>query len=319
MPADRRVDRAIAELRAWLLELMVAARARLAADPARAARPENFLESMLAARDAEGRPFADDVVIGNAMTMLLAGEDTTAYTLAWAVHHLCDAPEAVERLRAEADASLGPEAVPADIDAADRLAFAGAVAGETMRLTPVAPLTLLAANRDTVIGDVAVPRGTWVALLSRPPAVDARHFGDPAAFRPERWLDAAPNGMAPNGTAPNGMAPNGMAPNGVGPNGAHDPSAHLPFGSGPRICPGRSLALLEMRIVLAMLYASFDVERVGDGAAVREAFAFTMHPVGLRARLRRRVRLTAAGSTALGLDGLTGLTAARPSARAPAP
>ena len=62
------------------------ARTRLATEPARAERPEHFLESMVAARDAEGRPFSDDVIFGNLMTMLLAGEDTTAYTLVWAVH-----------------------------------------------------------------------------------------------------------------------------------------------------------------------------------------------------------------------------------------
>lgn len=263
LPADRRVDRALAELRVWLRALVAEARARLAADPSRAERPESFLESMLAARDGEGRPFSDDAVLANALTMLLAGEDTTAYTLAWAVHHLCDAPDAAARLRTEADAVLPDGRPPADLDAVDGLAYAGAVAHETMRLRPVAPLQMLAATRDVVVGDVAVPAGTWLALLTRPPAVDARHFADPAAFRPERWLD-------------------GGAP------GAHDAAAAMPFGSGPRICPGRSLALLEMRLVLALLAASFDVERVGDAAAVRERFAFTMHPVGLRVRLRRR-------------------------------
>jgi cytochrome P450/nitrite reductase/ring-hydroxylating ferredoxin subunit len=263
MPADRRVDRAIAELRVWLRALLDETRARLAADPARAERPANFLESMLTARDAEGRPFSDDAVIANALTMLLAGEDTTAYTLAWAVHLLCDAPDAAARLRAEADAVLPAGLPPADVDATERLAYAGAVTNETMRLRPVAPLQMLAATRDVVIGDVDVPAGTWLALLTRPPALDDRHFADPTAFRPERWLDG-------------------------GAGGAHDASAMVPFGSGPRICPGRSLALLEARLVLALLAASFDVERLGRADAVTERFAFTMHPVGLRVRLHRR-------------------------------
>ncbi len=115
-----------------------------------------------------------------------------------------------------------------------------------------------------MIGDVAVPRGTWVSLHTRPPALDERNFGDPMAFRPDRWLDAAATG------------------------GAHDPSANIPFGSGPRICPGRTLALLEMKLVLAMLFGDFDVERVGSAADVQEVFAFTMAPVGMRVRLRRR-------------------------------
>jgi cytochrome P450 len=50
---------------------------------------------MLSARDDVGRPFSDDVIFGNLMGMLLAGEDTTAYALGWAVHQLCDSPESV--------------------------------------------------------------------------------------------------------------------------------------------------------------------------------------------------------------------------------
>src|SRR4029453_7413645 len=77
----------------------------------------------------------------------------------------------------------------------------------------------------------------------------------------------------------------------VSPLGAHDPSAHIPFGSGPRLCPGRTLALLEMKLVLATLYRNFDVERHGRVSDVRELFSFTMSPVGLRVRLRARRRV----------------------------
>ena len=59
----------------------------------------------------------------------------------------------------------------------------------------------------------------------------------------------------------------------------------MPFGSGPRICPGRTLAMVEMRLALATLYKSFAVERAGD---VREAFALTMMPRGMTVRLARR-------------------------------
>src|SRR6185436_12558049 len=171
------------------------------------------------------------------------GEDTTAYTLTWAVHHLCDARDAAARLREEADAVLR-EGIARDLETANRLAFAGAVANETMRLRPVGPVLLFEALRDVVLGDVAAPKGMWVAVLTRPPATDGEHFADPATFRPERWLGD--------------------------PRGAHDPSAHVPFGSGPRICPGRTLALLEMKVVLAMLFGDFEVERVGNAADVSE-------------------------------------------------
>ncbi len=263
LPRDRRLDRALTELRAWLGELVLAERARIAAEPGRAGKPSNFLESMLSARDSEGRPFSDDVIFGNLMTMLVAGEDTTAYTLGWAVHLLCNSPESVTELRREADELLGTSDVAGDIETANKLAWGGAVANETMRLRPVAPIVvILEAKAETVVGDLLVPEGTRVAVLARPAACGADHFAEPHAFRPQRWLGEHA--------------------------GAHDVSAHIPFGSGPRICPGRVLALLEMKLLLSMLYKNFNVERVGGSESVREHFAFTMAPVGLKVRLRRR-------------------------------
>jgi len=266
MPRDRRLDRALAELRTWLDGLVRDARARLAAEPARQAEPAHFLEAMLLARDDEGKPFSDDTIFANLMTMLLAGEDTTAYTLAWAIHHLCDSPDAVRALQAEVDAAPRGElgrGVPARFEAANHLAYAGAIAQESMRLRPVAPFIIFETIVDTVIGDVAVPAGHPVVTLLRPPVLEAQRFHRPEAFLPERWLEGAQLG-------------------------AHEPASHMPFGSGPRICPGRSLALLEMKLLLATLYGAFDVERDGDTRDVREQFAFTMSPVGLKVRLHRR-------------------------------
>jgi cytochrome P450/nitrite reductase/ring-hydroxylating ferredoxin subunit len=261
-PSDRRLERALKSVRAWLIGLVDEARGRLEADPDRAHKPSNFLEAMLAAVDEQGRPFADDVIISNLMTMLLAGEDTTANTLAWAVHHLCDSPEWVTELRREADEALGAIDVAENVDVANELASAGAVANETMRLRPVAPVGLFDANVDTALGDYHISEGTTVIILPRLPALDQTNFVDPLAFRPQRWMEHQ--------------------------SGAHEVSANAPFGSGPRMCPGRSLALLEMKAFLSMLYKSFDVERVGNAEDVAELFGFTMSPAGLRVRLRPR-------------------------------
>ncbi len=260
--ADRQLDQALAELRAWLSMLVAKTRARITADPERAEKPSNFLEAMLAARDEAGRPFSDEVLFGNLMTMLLAGEDTTAYTLGWAVHHLCDSAASQQELRRELDAVLGASDVPDDFETANRLAYAGAVANETMRLRPVAPLLLHETKVETLLGDVLLPSGTEVVALLRPPVHDEQNFHDPSSFLPGRWLGAG--------------------------GGAHEPSAHIPFGSGPRLCPGRSLALLEMKVVLATLFKSFRVEREARTEDVRENFAFTMSPVGLRVRVLPR-------------------------------
>jgi cytochrome P450 len=264
MPSDKRLTRALAKVRDWLHGLLVDARGRLKADAERTNKPSNFIEAMLVAVDETGKPFSDDVIMSNLITMLLAGEDTTAFTLAWTIHQLCDSPQWAAELRSEAEAVIGSENVAVDLDTANKLARANAVASETMRLRPVAPFLGFLANVDMALGDLHVPKGTGVVALLRPPAIDQANFVDPLAFRPERWLEDS--------------------------NGRHNVSTHLPFGSGPRLCPGRSLALLEMKTFLSMLYKSFDVERVGASGDVSELFGFTMSPAGLRVRLHSRPR-----------------------------
>jgi cytochrome P450 len=167
----------------------------------------------------------------------------------------------VAALRAELDSQLGASAVPPTVESAAALPWTSAVAKETMRLRPVAPVLYHDTNVETVLGDVHLPVDSRVVLLMRVAARRQEHFADPHAFRPERWIT---------------------------PTGAHDASVLMPFGSGPRLCPGRSLATIEMNVVLAMLYRRFDVERIGKAADVRETMAFTMQPDGLVVRLRRR-------------------------------
>jgi cytochrome P450/nitrite reductase/ring-hydroxylating ferredoxin subunit len=262
LPSDRRLDRALVAVRGWLGDLLAQTRQHIEAGSDHANRPANFLESMVTAVDEHGEPFSDATIISNLITMLIAGEDTTAFTLAWAIHELCETPRWREALRREADDVLGLPDAAADVGAVNRLAVAGAVANEALRLRPAAPFTSATANVDTSLGEFFIPQGTTILILFRPEAIDPTNFADPLAFKPERWLDA--------------------------PSGPHNPSAQLPFGSGPRMCPGRSLALLEMKTLLSMMYKSFDVERVGRAEEVTELFGFTMSPAGLRVRLRAR-------------------------------
>lgn len=258
---DRALDRAVAELRTILRGLISDARTRIEADPARAAHPENFMEAMVAARDDEGRPFSDEILMGNAFTMLLAGEDTTAHSLSWMVHLLCDHPEAQSLMQHEADAVLGSAVILPDASKAAELVYTSAVANESMRLTPVVMGIFVEANEDVTVADVRVPAGTEVWTLTRLPMREAERFESPDAFKPERWLVKQTRAQE---------------------------EAFIPFGTGPRICPGRSLALLEISLVACMLARSFTFERVGKSADVTELTNFTIAPQGLRVRLRER-------------------------------
>ena len=278
LPADRELDRALDEVLKLVNALVADARRRMVGRPG---APANFLDAMVAAQSDEANAFADAEVVGNVLTMLLAGEDTTANTLAWMMHFMTLAPEVQAKMQAEADRVLGDAALPPDHAATEALPYIEAVAHEAMRLLPVAPFLALEPNYDAVIGDVRVPKGTAVYLLTGHEAKSAAHFVDPQVFRPERWLEAAQRDNA------TGRAQTESCP--------HDTRAFLPFGAGPRFCPGRHLAMLEIKMVAAMLCRNFTVERAPDAPPVEEVFSFAMMPKNLFVVLRYRGHARSAG------------------------
>ncbi len=265
-PADRRLEQALAVLHDAVQGFIAQARARIDADPSLREHPRNLIEAMVSARDREGSGVSDADVAGNVLTTLLAGEDTTAHTLAWMIELLWRHPQALDRARDEVRSALGEARVPATLEQAQSLDWLEACANETMRLKPVAPQLPLQAVKDTVLAGIEVPRGTIVIALLRSASTDPRHIERADAFEPARWIA------------------------GEDVHNASTKRVSMPFGAGPRMCPGRYLALLEMRMAMAVLLAGFEIEHVGsaDGGPVREHLAFTMSPLNLRIRLRRR-------------------------------
>ncbi|MBV8033957.1 cytochrome P450 [Roseateles sp.] len=261
---DRALARSVAEVNAAVQGFIAQARARMAADPALRVEPGNLLEAMLVAADEPGSGIDDEQVAGNVLTLLLAGEDTTANTLAWMIWLLWQHPEALARARAEVDGVCGDAALPS-LEQLGDLDYVEACAHETMRLRPVAPINTMQAVHDTRVGDVWVPAGVVVMAVMRRDATSERHLPNAAAFEPERWLlDARQVGAAKR--------------------------LSMPFGAGPRICPGRYLALMEIKLACALLLRHFDIAAVDtpDGRAPRELLQLAMGPVGLTMRLRPR-------------------------------
>lgn len=268
LPADRKLAWHLGELHRAVGEFIAMARQRMDADPSLRAHPGNLIEAMIAARDTEGSGLHDADVAGNVLTMLLAGEDTTANTLAWMIYLLSRNAGAMRRARDEVLAVVGAQALPTQYEQLSALPFVEACAHETMRLKPVAPLLIIQAARDRVVADIEIPAGHLVMLLMRPAATDGHHFPDPHSFDPARWLaDGAPGRAASSAKR-----------------------VAMPFGAGPRLCPGRYLAMQEIKMASAMLLGGFEIESVGtaEGGEPRERLSFTMVPTGLRMRLRRR-------------------------------
>ncbi|MEY4763561.1 MAG: hypothetical protein RI907_234 [Pseudomonadota bacterium] len=267
LPVDRAMERGVAAVNQAVAGFIADARQRLK-DPARRLAPQNLLEAMLVAADEPGSGMSDADVVGNVFIMLLAGEDTTATSISWMLYLLSRQPQALARLQEEVDRALPHDLAdwtPADMD---KLDYLEACIHESMRLRPVGPLNVVEPIEDTVIEGYRVPKLTSVLLLMRTDGMRAEHFPQPDAFRPERWLPDAGRDLAPE-------SPKRML---------------MPFGAGPRICPGRYLAILEIKLAVAMLLRQFKLVSVDtpDGREVQEHMAMAMTPVGLKMRLAPR-------------------------------
>jgi len=257
LPRDRQLVRAVAYTRVAIDDLMAQAKRRMRAEPA---PPRNMLEAMLTAAAREDSGVTEREVGGNVLTMLLAGEDTTSNSLAWLIYLLHAHPQALEQAREEV-LRVVPDLGAVRIEQIDQLDFLGACAHEALRLKPPAAYIPLEALTDTVVGDVQVARGAFVWCVMRAGSLDDTWFDHAAQFSPQRWLDDAV-----------------------------DKKASMPFGAGPRTCPGRYLALLEIKVAMAMLLSSFDILSVetAHGGVPRENMGFVMEPEALQMRLRCR-------------------------------
>lgn len=258
LPQDRRVDCALAAVHAHARACIDDARAQLSTGDSSA--PRHALEAMLVQQQALGLSDAD--VVANVITLLLAGEDTTAYSLAWTLLYLAADKPLQQRWRERARAVLGTAPVCPRHEAVHALAGFEHLAFEALRLRPVVPFNGYETLRDTIVAGIAVPARTKLFFINRPSLTDPARYPEPQRYDPDRWVCE----------------------------GAHDPRAFLQFGAGPRVCPGRHLATVEMRLVLSMLLAQFEVELSCDPALIEEINAFTMMPSRMPVRLRLHPR-----------------------------
>jgi cytochrome P450 len=172
------------------------------------------------------------------MTLFLAGHETTALALTWALHLLAGRPAADAALAAELSAALGGR-LPTIADL-PRLPYTEAVILESLRLYPPAYAISREAVRATTIAGRDVSRGSVAFISVWAVHHDPARFDDPWSFRPERWLDGLAQRL--------------------------ERSAYLPFGEGPRKCVGASFAMQEAVLVLATIARRFRLSNASDQA-----------------------------------------------------
>jgi cytochrome P450 len=204
-----------------------------------------------------------------AITLFVAGHETTAQMLAWTWYALSNAPAAEERLAEELRRVLGGR----DPEAADfgKLVYLQAVMNEILRLYPPAYIMAREVVEPVEIGGYEFTPGTTIVMSQWVSHRDPRFFDDPDEFRPERWLD-------------------GLA-------GRLPPGAYYPFGDGARRCIGQGFALMEAAIVIGMLAQRFQF-RLVPGQIVQTEPLVTLRPRhGIRMTLHARAKRPASSTT----------------------
>jgi cytochrome P450 len=221
--AVRRIRRGIRRMDDIIYKIIADRRA--AADPGR-----DLLGLLLRARDEDGSQMSDQQLRDEALTLFVAGHETTALALTYALYLLAGHPEQQEKLAAELGQVLaGRDPSFGDLEA---LKVTEAVLLESMRLYPPAWSIGREALRDVEIGGYRLPKGStffisqWV--MHRDPTV----FADPERFLPERWAGDAQRRLPR--------------------------FSYFPFGGGPRVCIGNRFAMMEATLILAVLAQRFS-------------------------------------------------------------
>lgn len=240
-PTMRRYRRLESDLNG-VIDTMIAARR------ASGAKGDDLLSLLLRTRE-EGAGMADRQVRDEALTLFLAGHETTANALTWAWWLLSEHTEAEARLHAEVDGALRGR--PPTVDDLPNLVYAEAVLSESMRLRPPAWAIGRRAIRDHRAGDVTIPAGSIVVVSPWLLHHDPRWWPEPEAFRPERWLS---------------------------PPGPERPRyAFVPFGGGPRVCIGEPFARMESVLLLSTIARRWRLRPV-PGRPVEPQAVVTLRP-----------------------------------------
>jgi cytochrome P450 len=209
----------------------------------------DLLSTLIHARDEDGGRMTDRQLRDEALTMLLAGHETTALALSWTWFLLSRHPEAAAKLAAEWQAVLGGRSpTVADLP---QLRYTEMALQESLRLYPPAYVSGREALRDGVLGGYRVPAGTSVMISQWLLHRDPRYFDRPGQFDPERWADGLAQRLPK--------------------------FAYFPFGGGPRVCIGRSFALMEATLVLATIGQQFRLD-LEPGHEVTPWPSFTLRP-----------------------------------------
>ena len=208
---------------------------------------QNVLDDLLAAAHADGTPLGDREVRDALITILIAGHDTTALALAWALAEIAEHPEIVDRLCDELArvAGGGPPEAGHILD----LEYLEGAIRESLRLRPVAPFVVRKTVRPFVVGGREYPAGLVLCPCSYLVHRREELYPDPGRFRPERFLERK-----------------------------FAPHEWFPFGGGNRVCLGMPFALYEMKVLLATVLSQVRPSRPAGAHSRARRYGIVLGP-----------------------------------------
>jgi cytochrome P450 len=209
----------------------------------------DLLGMLMAARDENGLGMSDRQLLDEIRLMYIAGHETSANALTYAVALVSQHPDVRLALEAEVAEVLGDR--PPVFEDAAKLVYTGAVLKEAMRLYPPVWMTARTSTEVTPLVGIRVPKGTSIFLSAWVTHRDGRWFDEPLRFKPERWLDGAEK-RVPKG-------------------------AYFPFGGGPRICIGMGFAQVELAFTLAMIAQRYRLD-LPPGGTITTVPSGTIRP-----------------------------------------
>ncbi|XWS14771.1 hypothetical protein CRYUN_Cryun35bG0036900 [Craigia yunnanensis] len=199
-------------------------------------KKKNMIEVLLSLQEEEPENYKDVTIRSLMMVLLLAGTDTSAGTLEWAMSFLLNYPEVLEKAQTELDKVVGQGRLMEESDLAN-LPYLHCIINETMRIKPVGPLLIPhESSNDCVVGGYRIPRGTMLLVNTWAIHNDPTNWEEPTKFMPERF---------------------------EGLEGSKAAFKLMPFGSGRRGCPGEGLAMRMVGLTLGSLVQCFEWERIG--------------------------------------------------------
>ena len=252
-PANRRLKRAVAELDQTVQSFIASGRSRQ--HPG-----DDLLSRLLVAQHQDGTRMSDRQLRDEAMTLYLAGHETTALTLAWSWYLLSQHRRVEEKLVSEWKRVL--RGAPPSSAHLSRLSYTAAVIAESMRLFPPVYVIGREATTELELGGYRVKPGYTVLMSQWVNHRDRKYFPEPEEFRPERWEHGFSKRIPK--------------------------FAYYPFGGGQRICVGSAFALMEAAIILAAVGQRYRFTLDPD-AVIGIKTQITLLPAnGIPATLERR-------------------------------